>query len=191
MQAKLILVGGVPGSGKSYIGKELSKGRCIFIDKDTISRFYTEKLLELLGSHKDDRESEIYLTNVRSIEYETLLKHAFENVRLGNNVVCSAPFISELNNKDWVNNLELETEIADAKLILVWIYADEKTARERIISRGASRDNGKLADWDSYINSINHTPPELDDLVIIDNTSFSEVTLIDQINNVINLIEAD
>ena len=190
MTHKLILIGGVAGSGKTYIGKELSKSTAIFIDKDTISRFFTESLLIALGSNKDDRESEIYSSKVRDLEYGTMMKHAFENIALGHNVICSAPFIAQYQDNDWISDLEFEVEILDAELVKIWIQADENTARERIIARGADRDNGKLSDWDSYVGSIDHNPPtNLSNLIVIDNTPSSSVTLSDQILSLTNRLK--
>jgi len=51
MTKKLVLIGGMPGSGKTYIGKELAKQAGLFVDKDNISRFFTEKILVDLGSN--------------------------------------------------------------------------------------------------------------------------------------------
>ncbi len=190
MTHKLILIGGVPGSGKTYIGKEISKSTAIFIDKDTISRFFTESLLIALGSNKDDRESEIYSSKVRALEYETMMKHAFENLELGHNVICSAPFIAQYQDNDWISDVEFEVEILDAELVKIWIQADENTARERIIARGADRDNGKLSNWDSYVGSVDHSPPtNVSNLIVIDNTPSSSATLSEQILSVTNTLK--
>ena len=111
MTRKLILIGGIPGSGKTYIGKELARRIGLFVDKDTMSRFFTERMLQLLGSHLDDRESEIYLANVRNLEYETMMKHALENLELGRSVICSAPFIREFGDSQWLDVISLEAEL--------------------------------------------------------------------------------
>ena len=190
MAHKLVLVGGLAGSGKTYIGKEISKKVGIFIDKDTVSRFFAESLLEKLGSHKNDRESEVYLKHVRDLEYETMMKHAFENLELGHNVICSAPFIKEFkSNNDWLDNQELEAEIFDAELITIWIHADELTTRDRLVARAADRDNHKLANWDEYTSQVKHQPPEeIENIFVIDNTSQQKETLPEQINKVIKKI---
>jgi len=186
MTSKLILIGGVPGSGKTYIGKQISKDAGVFIDKDTISRFFTEALLEALGACKDDREGQIYLSKVRGLEYDTMRKQAFENLNLGHDVICSAPFIQEFIDQKWINDIEIDLEIEDAELIKIWIQVDERTARERLISRRADRDNGKLSSWDEYVKIVKHAPPEgVKDLIVIDNTPSPTISLGDQINSVI------
>ena len=53
MTKKLVLIGGMPGSGKTYIGKELAKQAGLFVDKDTISRFFTEKILIAINGSSD------------------------------------------------------------------------------------------------------------------------------------------
>jgi len=192
MTNKLILVGGVPGSGKTYIGKELSKARSVYIDKDTITKAFTEKLLEALGSHKDDRESDVYTNHVRAIEYEIMMKHAFENLGLHNNVVCSAPFIAQFNDDKWVKDVEFKSKISDGKLIKIWIHVDEKTARDRILARGADRDNGKLSNWDNYVTQVQHAPPSnVENLIVIDNTPSSNIPLSKQLESVIRVIESN
>jgi predicted kinase len=179
---KLILIGGVPGSGKTTIGKELSKVKAMFIDKDTISSLFTESFLVALGSYKDDRESDVYASKVRYLEYDTMMCLALENISLGHDVVCSAPFIAQFNDDEWIRKLELEVKTFGAKLVKVWVQADETTTRERIIARKASRDNAKLSDWDGYIASTAHRPPtNLSNLIVVENSATSLLALSDQV----------
>jgi len=108
MSHHLVLVCGAPGSGKTYIGSELSKQiQAVYIDKDTISDCFSGALLDLLGSHKDDRESDIYVNNVKSLEYETLMTLAMENLALKHSVICSAPFGSQLKDDRWLQDVAI------------------------------------------------------------------------------------
>lgn len=187
MTSKLILIGGVPGSGKTYIGKELAKHIGLFVDKDTISRFFVEPMLELLGSHADDRESDTYLSRVRSIEYETMMKHALENLELGHSVICSAPFIREFSDEQWLDDIQFEAELLDAAVVKVWIHVDPATARERIIARGASRDLWKLANWETYVSGIPQAAPSAD-VLVIDNSRAPTTPLFEQIESITDQI---
>lgn len=178
----------MPGSGKTYIGKELAKQAGLFVDKDTISRFFTEKILVDLGSNVDDRESDIYLSNIRDLEYETMMKHAFENLELGHNVLCSAPFIKEFGDKQWLDDMSLEAELLDSEILKIWIHVDLPTARERIIARGASRDNWKLSNWEQYVSGLPEYVPEGDGVIVIDNTQSPEIPLFEKIDSVVKLM---
>lgn len=188
MTTKLVLIGGMPGSGKTYIGKELAKQAGLFVDKDTISRFFTEKILVDLGSNVDDRESDIYLSSIRDLEYETMMKHAFENLELGHNVLCSAPFIKEFGDKKWLDDMSFEAELLDSEMLKIWIHVDLPTARERIIARGASRDNWKLSNWEQYVSGLPEYVPEGDGVIVIDNTQSPEIPLFEKIDSVVKLI---
>lgn len=188
MSKKLILIGGMPGSGKTYIGKEIAQRIGFFVDKDSISRFFTEQMLELLGSHADDRESKIYLENVRNIEYRTMMKHALENIEIGRSVICSAPFIREFDDLQWLGDVRLEAELFDAEVITIWIHVDSPTARERIIARGASRDSWKLANWDAYIKTVPQTAPSNANTIMIDNSRTPQTPIFEQIEAVIDKI---
>ena len=91
MSKQFILIGGLPGSGKTHIGKILANDiNAVYLDKDTISRDFTEAMLVEIGCSSDDRESELYLAKVRDHEYSTMMKIGMENLELG--------FILEMTN---------------------------------------------------------------------------------------------
>lgn len=187
---KLVLVGGVPGSGKTFIGKEITRRIGILVDKDTVSRFFTEALLTALGADKDDRESTTYLDAVRPLEYRTMLKHAIENLELGHTVVCAAPFINEFKDADWLADLELEVDLADAQLVKVWVAVDPTTARERIINRNATRDTWKLANWETYLAMTPHATPEgIADLHVLDNSGSPAMPITAQISALVGELQ--
>lgn len=173
MGGKLIVVGGLPGSGKTKVGKELSRRieNAIFLDKDTLSRSFVEEMLVLLESTKDDRESKKYLERVRPLEYDVMMKQALENVELGKTAILSAPFIKELYSQDWVENLIVDVELNDAELHLVWVTCSIDTMKNRLIDREASRDSWKINHWYEYIKSLPVAPPPIDELHIFMNDS--------------------
>ncbi len=164
-----VLVGGLPGSGKKHLGSEISRHIGLFLDKDTVSRSFSEALLGLLQQSVDDRESDVYLEHVRPKEYETLMDISLENLRLGHSVVCAAPFLQEFFDSRWRSETELRAEIVDAKVHYVWIDSDEDSLHERLKKRGESRDRWKLANWTAWWNSVPKTPPEFDGLKVLDN----------------------
>jgi len=191
---KMIIVAGVAGSGKSYIGKEIAKKieNCVYLDKDTQTRFLVDKFLKCLGHNETDRESQEYLQNIRPLEYECLLKQGLENLELDKDCILSAPFIKEINEESYFKDLNDELEFEDAMLKLIWIYTDEESARKRIIDRNAKRDENKINNWNDYIKNVNHNKPQLDiDMFIIDNKVEAEEDILSQINKVIEFIKKD
>ena len=181
MSKQFILIGGLPGSGKTHIGKILANDiNAVYLDKDTISRDFTEAMLVEIGCSSDDRESELYLAKVRDHEYSTMMKIGMENLELGNSVICSAPFISEFKSNEWVDERVFDAEMADAEFSAIWIHVDETTANDRIVSRGASRDNWKLTNWAVYTEKTPHITPIFDfEYILIDN-SLDPATPLDQ-----------
>ena len=191
---KLIIIAGVAGSGKSYIGKEIAKrlDNCLYLDKDTQTRFLVDKFLKCLGHNETDRESQEYLQTIRPLEYECLLKQGLENLELGKDCILSAPFIKEINEEDYFQNLSDELEFEDGILKLIWIYTDEESARKRIIDRNAKRDENKINNWNDYVKNVNHNKPDLDmDMFIIDNRFESEEDILSQLDNAIKFIKKD
>jgi len=191
---KLVIVAGVAGSGKSYIGKEIAKkiDNCVYLDKDTQTRDLVDSYLVCLGKDETDRESQAYLEKIRPLEYSCLIKQAMENIELGKTCILSAPFIKEINDEEYFENLNLDLEFEDASLKFVWVYTDENTARKRIIDRNAKRDENKINHWGEYINNVSHkTPKIMIDFFEIDNRQDSAENISIQIEKVIQFINKD
>lgn len=177
---RLVLIGGLPGTGKTYIGREIAPKIGAFIDKDTVSGLASEYMLEKLGSHKNDRESDLYKNSIRSIEYQTMMDIAYENIEIGIDVVCAAPFAKEFRNKLWLDDLACRAKI-DTKIFKVWVTADESTMKRRIIERNARRDDWKLLNWSAYLGSVPHDHPSIKDVFVIDNSDLTSTPLSKQL----------
>ena len=187
MSNRLILVCGLPGSGKTTIGKIMATDLdALYIDKDTVSNSFTEAILGAIGCSKDDRESALYLSNVREHEYNTMMALAMENLEIGNSVICSAPFISELNSKEWLTQCLLKVEKLNAIVNVIWIHVDENTAYDRIVARNASRDKWKLENWDDYAKKTHHSPPPLNlEHNLIDNSLNPDMPMEERVSEII------
>lgn len=191
---KLIIVAGVAGSGKSYIGKEIAKliDNCVYLDKDTQTRDLVDSFLVCLGQDATDRESKNYLEKIRPLEYSCLIKQAMENIELGKTCILSAPFIKEINDEEYFENLNLDLEFEDSILRFIWVGTDENTARKRIIDRNAKRDENKINHWSDYINNVSHTTPKIGiEFFEIDNKQNPNESLSIQIEKAIDFINED
>ncbi len=156
---QLILIIGVAGSGKSEIGKLLSKKlKYVYIDKDTATRPFTENFLTMSSPHqnKNDRESDFYLEYVRPLEYLISLDLAEENIRLGNSVIISAPFLGEARSNTWLRQEINFRRRLNGKVCLkvVLVESDRTTERKRMLQRDAGRDKWKLSNWEEYCSAI-------------------------------------
>lgn len=160
---KLILVGGPAGSGKTHFSEDLAEHLgAAYLDKDTLSHAFTGKILELLGQNEDDKESNVYQEYIRPLEYSTLEALAIDNICLrSTDVVCSAPFATQFQDTEWLDNLELTAKAFDAALVLVWMHSDATVANTRIAAREESRDAWKLNNWDAYNQVAGYNPPAL------------------------------
>lgn len=152
----LVLIGGLPGSGKTTIGKQLAQRiGAAFLDKDTLCNDYTEAMLKISGHDTDDRDGAFYANHIRALEYDTLLEVAFENLSIGRSVVCVAPFTREFHNPDWEKHMREHQNVW-----LVWTVAQENVLRERIQKRNTPRDSWKLAHWQEWYNNKAVVIPE-------------------------------
>jgi adenylate kinase family enzyme len=192
---KFIIVAGVAGSGKTYIGKEIccKIENSIYIDKDTQTRDIVDSYLVCLGRDATDRESNEYLEKVRPKEYECLIKQGLENVELNKSCVVSAPFMKEVNDNDFFRNLVDDLDFEDATIRLIWVMTDEDSARKRLIDRNARRDDNKINNWSSYVQKTDHDfVPNLDfEIFIIENTMNPNKQISLQIEDALNYINRD
>jgi predicted kinase len=172
---RTFLIGGHAGSGKSELGRVLTRlTNMAMIDKDTITRHVTEMLLETLGRPPHDRESRTYLDHVRPLETEAVLSVILENANAGIGVVGTAPFVSEFQDNAWIDRVSARLRAAGVDLTLVWVRCDAETMRTYLRRRGAARDIHKLAHWDDHVAALDLDYRPTADHVVIDNSATAE-----------------
>lgn len=184
-----VIISGFAGSGKSTVGKHIAKKlNYTYLDKDTLSRDFTEKVLADNESYEGDRESELYSKVINPIEYKTLVDTAVENMLLGNNVILSAPFIAQLKQDNWFETNITSLIREKVKLSIIWIHTDENTERIRLIDRNATRDKWKLENWHEYCTEIRTYRPKDDSIYLFDNASLSDHSFHKQIEELMRWI---
>jgi predicted kinase len=152
-QMNLVLIGGFAGMGKSTFAKLLSgeTGWEIF-DKDVVAGPFVEQLLRFYGADPHSRHSAVYREKVRKPEYQLLMAKAFGNLTCGKSSIVDAPFLREMTNSLWLENVERKCTEINAHLALVWVRADWESTRRRSEVRGKARDREKLSQWDRYVS---------------------------------------
>ncbi|MEH7119334.1 AAA family ATPase [Neobacillus vireti] len=156
MEPTVIFLIGTPSSGKSTVGKLLaSANNWCYLDKDIICNKFTGKLLESNGYSSHDRDGCSFYTDVvMDLEYQTLLDIAADNVQLGNSVILDAPFLGYFSNKHYINELIEKYSWQDVNKMVLQVTIDFSILKQRMQARGLERDTWKLANWDTYVQSI-------------------------------------
>ncbi|MFJ2781561.1 AAA family ATPase [Kitasatospora sp. NPDC087315] len=177
----LVLVGGYAGTGKTELARFLSElTGWPLLDKDPMSRALVEALLVELGSEPNDRQSDLYRSRVRPLEYECLLKAAYANIDCGISTVLTAPFIAEMVDEAWMRRLENRCAARGVKVAPVWVQCDTDSMREYIGQRSAARDTWKLQNWADYVASLDMKLRPVVPHLVVDNRYGTAVSLADR-----------
>ncbi|WP_433331669.1 AAA family ATPase [Spirillospora sp. CA-294931] len=177
----LVLVGGYAGSGKTEFARFLGDvSGWAFLDKDSLTRRLVEKLLVSLGGSQHDRHTDLYLNEVRPLEYKCLMDTANDNIDCGISTILAAPFITELNDPAWLERLTNRCKSKGAEVAAIWVRCDIDSMREYIEFRDAPRDEWKLEHWEDYTRGINteSSPPSVH--LTIDNRQGAAISIADQ-----------
>jgi Predicted kinase len=181
----LVLVAGYAGSGKSEAGKLLAAATgWAMLDKDTISRPMTERLLREMGGDPDDRHSPTYLEHARPLEYECLMKAAWENLECGTSVIAVAPFLAESVDSQWMSRVARRCGRTGAAFETLWVDSDLESMRDRLISRNASRDTWKLTHWPTYTSGLDVGMRPVTSHHVIDNRISASRPLAEQVESI-------
>lgn len=172
---QVLLVGGYAGSGKSELARVLARvtGWPV-LDKDTLTRPLVETLLEVRGLPPHDRESPVYVNDVRPREYDALMAAVTENVECGVSALAAAPFVQEFSDSAWIQRTIAKFEALGAETTLVWLHCDADTMLTYLRHRGAARDAVKLAGWPDYLGGIDVDFRPAVPHVVVENSATSE-----------------
>lgn len=156
MTPKVIFLVGSAGSGKSTVGKMIaSHFQYCYLDKDLICNKFTGKLLETQKISPNERDGcDFYQNEIMSIEYETILDVAAENIENGMSVVIDAPFLSYFSDKEYIQKLKEKYNWEDSIPLVLEVTVDSEVLHQRIKERNIRRDDCKLANWDAFIDSL-------------------------------------
>lgn len=192
----ILLVVGEAGVGKSAVGEMIAKNKgYTYIDKDTATITLTEQYLAACSPTQNmhDRDSEFYLTQVRPLEYKTILALAQENLRLGNSVVITAGFESEMQMVDYLTvDPQMQAILQVANLTVVMVTVDRQTLLNRLILRNELRDKWKLDNWNAYLEQVKNMrimwPQEQFKELNFDNSDALPILYDIKVNNLIKSI---
>lgn len=156
MEPTVIFLIGPASSGKSTVGKLLSSHYNLgYLDKDVICNKFTGILLESNGYSRFDRDGcPFYSDVVMDLEYQTLLDIANDNLQLGNSVILDAPFIGYFSNKNYINELKEKYNWQYVNTMVLQVTIDYSVLKQRMEARANERDTWKLANWDTYVQSL-------------------------------------
>ena len=180
--ARLLFFTGHAGTGKTTLARRAvpmlhartGESFCM-LDKDTVYGAYSANVMGLLTGNPDDRDSPVYLANLRDAEYDGLLDIARENLSLNVNTVLVGPFSREVRSHRVFDAPALDMP-ADTRITVVWIDLDEQIAKARIIARAHPNDRYKLEHWDEYRQRrFDPDPDGYPQLIRHDNTRFDPV----------------
>lgn len=147
----LLITAGYAGSGKTTLAKKLARDLdFLLIDKDTVTRPFTDLILTKNGTGPHDRESEFYMSEIRDLEYRICYDICKENLRLNHSVILSAPSIKEVQDYNTFSDVFEASffETLGIKLKVIWMKHDIDLEKHRVIARGAVRDRNKIENWE-------------------------------------------
>ncbi|MFB7896079.1 AAA family ATPase [Streptomyces xiamenensis] len=180
-QPVVVLVGGYAGSGKTEFARFLTQlTGWPLLDKDPLTRPLVEALLLAIGSDAHDRHTELYRSQVRPVEYASLMAAVNANVACQISTVVAAPFLAELSDQSWMERLVHRCAAVGVDVAPIWVQCDSASMFEYISHRGAARDAWKLARWDEYLETVDESLRPAVPHLVVDNRMGAAISLADQ-----------
>ncbi len=143
----LIIISGLPGSGKSTYGRKIARKFCMtYIDYDTVIGNFMKDIYEKFYSGTPYNR---FRAEWRRCTYESFWDVVMENLRLGNQVLASAPLTQEHGEPMFFTKMRRKCGI-QGRILSIIMNVPETVLQTRIRERGEARDEEKLREWDKY-----------------------------------------
>ncbi|WP_327118895.1 ATP-binding protein [Nocardia sp. NBC_01730] len=151
---------GFPASGKSTAATYVAGlvGATV-LDKDGLAPGLEQAVMRELTGDPYDRDSDTYKAVVGPHIYDSLIRTGMI-VAARHPVVLDAPFLEAIRQAapqrmPLAEHLRTRSGLTTAvPLTTVWLNTPTPQIRTRMISRGAERDDPKLADWAAYESGV-------------------------------------
>lgn len=143
---------GPAGSGKSSVAQAIAaRTHAAYLDKDSVAGPLVELLLTERGDSPWERdENAFYQEQIFPLEYDTVMRVAGDNLRLGTSVVIDAPFRRYTPDPGWLAASRSRLAWPDVEALVVHVTVAEDVLRRRLIARANDRDRWKLANWEAF-----------------------------------------
>jgi predicted kinase len=140
-EVSLVLVMGVPGSGKTSLARRVvEQVHWTYLDNNFIvDPFFAET-----------RNAEQY-SALRPTLYEVLYNVTVHNLSVGNTVLLDVPHVKQMQDPAWRERMHSIALSATATLKVIRCYCSEFTLKQRLRTRGEKRDIWKLDNWKEFL----------------------------------------
>lgn len=133
--------------------------QCGVLDKDAFASRLEHDVMGRLTGDRFDRDSEVYRSVVSPGIYEGLIRTGL-SIAARHLIVLDGPFLSVIRQaneakRSLAQHLRIVGDVAGHVVVhTVWLDTSPELIRERMQVRGAERDASKLADWETYRQSV-------------------------------------
>lgn len=173
---KLIIVTSPPACGKTHVSKELAKSLTplVYLDKDTLICLSTQ--IFKVANEEVNRSSDFFEENIRDYEYDAVFNIALEALQYSDLAMINAPYTREVRDPEALDGMRKRLAEVGAELTVIWVQTDIEVCRQRMIARNSDRDHWKLANWDEYIKTRDFSRPDIEGMLIFNNSTEEEFT---------------
>jgi predicted kinase len=129
------------------------------LDLDSMTNPLVDVVARLTGAsdYGDPQLAEL----TRDARYECLVRVASDCLQAGAPAILIAPFTTERQHSSAWDRLEAQLADAGGEVRLVWLRIEPDLLIERVVARGATRDEKKIGDPHRYLASLNLEPPSV------------------------------
>lgn len=161
----LIIVTGLAGSGKTTLSKQIAKERALpYFDYDTLTEPFLQRLHSDVYPEKDYAG---FCAEWRNESYAIFFNTIAENLKLGINVVASAPCTRELTMNTFISRFKQQHGISELTTINFHLVPTETRLRTLIQQRNLVRDDYHLTYWNEFYATQSKTDPVWDCDVVV------------------------
>jgi predicted kinase len=153
---EVFFVSGAAASGKTKFAKALAAARNLqILDLDDT----LDKLIASNQASLNELGMEKFLSDMAPARYQDLLERALIEFNQGKSLVIVGPFTKQIADEKIWNEMKEPFEKQGVIPKLIWVNITNTLRAARLKGRGLKRDQGKVADMETYLAKTNPQAP--------------------------------